>query len=187
VIFDGSFRHWFLTWRTYGTWLPGDERGFVGTVVEATGKRVIRNAPGTPQEAPSAGLRDYARSIMRTDAVLLEPIHAAEMFAQFRETASTRGWALLALAVLANHVHVVVRVGGDPNGADVLRDFKCYASRRLNEVYGKPARGSWWSESGSRRVLRDETNVNAAVRYVREQEGALLIWAVAPPELSPAG
>ena len=22
-------RHWFLTWTTYGSWLPGDPRGFV--------------------------------------------------------------------------------------------------------------------------------------------------------------
>ena len=120
---------------------------------------------------------------MRADAILLEPSHAAEVFAQFREIASVRSWTLLALAILPNHIHVVVRVEGDPDGADVLRDFKSYASRRLNEVYGKPASGSWWSESGSRRVLRDESNVIAAVRYVREQEGALLVWAVALPEI----
>ena len=26
---NGIDRIWFLTWTTYGTWLPGDERGFV--------------------------------------------------------------------------------------------------------------------------------------------------------------
>ncbi len=25
-------RYWFLTWTTYGPWLPGDRRGFVGPV-----------------------------------------------------------------------------------------------------------------------------------------------------------
>lgn len=183
MTFNGSYHYWFLTWRTYGTWLPGDERGFVGPVVEANGERVIRNAPGTPQEEPAPGLHDYAQSIMRADPILLEPGHAAEVFAQFRETASVRGWTMLALAVLSNHIHVVVRVEGDPDGADVLRDFKSYASRRLNDAYGKPTGGSWWSESGSRRVLRDESSAVATVRYVREQEGALLVWAVAWPEV----
>src|SRR5947209_816005 len=28
-------RYWFLTWTTYGTWLPGDARGFVGRVWSA--------------------------------------------------------------------------------------------------------------------------------------------------------
>ncbi len=88
---------------------------------------------------------------------------------------------MLALAVLTNHVHVVVRVEGDPDGADLLRDFKSYASRRLNKVYGKPAGGSWWSESGSRRVLRHGSDVLSTVQYVNEQFGALLVWAVALP------
>jgi len=25
-------RHWLLTWTTYGTWLPGDARGFVSPI-----------------------------------------------------------------------------------------------------------------------------------------------------------
>jgi len=30
-------RHWFLTWTTYGTWLPGDDRGFVCNVSSPDG------------------------------------------------------------------------------------------------------------------------------------------------------
>ncbi len=29
------FRHWLLTSTFYGTWLPGDRRGFVGRVRDA--------------------------------------------------------------------------------------------------------------------------------------------------------
>ncbi|MBP3959410.1 transposase [Gemmata sp. G18] len=112
--------------------------------------------------------------------VLLEPAHAIDVFSQLRETSARRGWALLALAVLTNHIHAVVRVEGDPDGAVLLRDFKSYASRRLNTAHGKPVAGSWWSESGSRRVLRDEKNILAAIEYVSSQTGALFVWAVAP-------
>jgi REP element-mobilizing transposase RayT len=42
---------------------------------------------------------------------------------QFRETAGVRGWALLAAAVMANHVHLVVGVDGDPEPAEFLRVF----------------------------------------------------------------
>ena len=31
-MFDPSHRYWLLTWTTYGTWLPGDDRGFVSPV-----------------------------------------------------------------------------------------------------------------------------------------------------------
>jgi REP element-mobilizing transposase RayT len=173
MIFDASSRYWLLTWRTYGTWLPGDERGFIGPVVTPNGQREIHNQPGTPQEEPSAGLREYARSVMRAEPVILEPAHAAEVFSQLRETASVRGWSLLAIAILANHLHLVVQVTGDPGGAALLRDFKSYASRRLNRTFGTPPGGSWWSESGSRRILRRSANVVAAIEYVRSQSGAV--------------
>ena len=35
---------WLLTWTTYGTWLPGDERGFVGNVVEEPANDAIHSA-----------------------------------------------------------------------------------------------------------------------------------------------
>jgi len=35
---------WLLTWTTYGTWLPGDERGFVGNVVEEATNDAIQTA-----------------------------------------------------------------------------------------------------------------------------------------------
>ena len=35
---------WLLTWTTYGTWLPGDERGFVGNVVEEPANDAIQSA-----------------------------------------------------------------------------------------------------------------------------------------------
>jgi hypothetical protein len=49
-------RYWFLTWTTYGTWLPGDARGFVGRVWnEDLGPRVKHNEPGTPYDANLPG------------------------------------------------------------------------------------------------------------------------------------
>ena len=35
---------WLLTWTTYGTWLPGDEHGFVGNVVEEATNDAIQTA-----------------------------------------------------------------------------------------------------------------------------------------------
>jgi hypothetical protein len=35
---------WLLTWTTYGTWLPGDERGFVGNVLEEPANDAIHSA-----------------------------------------------------------------------------------------------------------------------------------------------
>ena len=171
-----THRHWFLTWRTYGSWLPGDDRGFVGPALNRTDARTLANDPGSPPHPTSPPLRDHARAVMKAEPVRLGAAQAADVFAQLRETATYRGWELLAVSVTTTHVHVVVRVEGDPDGGDILGDFKSYAGRRLNREWGRPPNGSWWSESGSRRVLKDDGNVTQAVRYVAEQSGAFLVW-----------
>ena len=169
-------RYWFLTWRTYGTWLPGDERGFVGTTLNNDEERSIENARGTPQTPAHPHLRNYAQRQMNGPPIRLRPRHAADVLGQLRETAEYRGWELLTASILSTHVHLVVGVDGDPDGGDILGDFKSYASRRLNRLFGKPPNGSWWSESGSRRVVKDEGDLIEAVRYVARQEGAFLVW-----------
>jgi hypothetical protein len=126
-------RYWFFTWRTYGTWLPG-EPGFVGQYVTTAGERVSDNRPGsstTPSMPPLAG---YARSVRVAPAVYLSAGRAAAVAAQLHETAAFRGRQMDAIAVMANHVHIVFGVAGDPNPDDVLSDWKAYASRALNRL-----------------------------------------------------
>src|SRR4051812_43167191 len=103
-------RYWLLTWGTYGTRLPGDERGFVSTVREGAGPRVRHNVPGTPIDADVPGLREAARSQMRGGPIYLVVEQANDLLAQFQETAAHRNWQLLAVAVMANHAHLVTGV-----------------------------------------------------------------------------
>ena len=105
-------RYWLLTWRTYGTWLPGDQRGFVDPVLDEDGKRVIHNTPGTPLDADKRSLREYSQSIMKGEPVYLSAEQAGPLLEQFQETARYRGWQILAVAILANHVHLVIGAAG---------------------------------------------------------------------------
>ena len=109
------------------------------------------------------------------------------MLAQFQETACFRGWQLLAAGVMANHVHIVVGVPGDPDPSRLLNSFKAYGSRALNEHWDEPASETWWAASGSKRKLPGEDSVFAAVNYVMEQEYPLLIWTAEIPELGLTG
>jgi REP element-mobilizing transposase RayT len=178
-------RYWLLTWRTYGTWLPGDERGFVDPVLDEQGHRVIHNIPGTPLDAANPHLHDYSRAIMKGPAVYLNRDQAAVLLEQFQETARYRNWQLLAVAILPNHVHLIVGVNEDPDPSTLLRDFKSYGSRRLNQRWPVPTSKTWWAESGSRRILKTEEHRIQAVQYVLQQAGALLIWESLEPR--PAG
>jgi REP element-mobilizing transposase RayT len=169
-------RCWLLTWTTYGTWLPGDIRGFVSNIPSEAGTEVRHNTPGTPYDADDARVRQRARASLMGQPVWLTAEQAAVVLAQIQETAQFRGWDLLACAILANHIHLVVRVSGDPEPAALLHSFKSYATRALNAAGYRPSGGRWWTESGSRRKLPDERAVAAAVAYVSRQHNPLLVW-----------
>jgi REP element-mobilizing transposase RayT len=110
--------------------------------------------------------------------IYLSVDQALALLQQFQETARYRGWLLLAVGIMANHVHIVLGVPGDPDPEDFLRDFKSYSSRALNGRWGKPVSGTWWTESGSKRKLPNDAAVRSAVQYVMDQEHPLLIWTL---------
>ena len=171
-------RYWLLTWTTYGTWLPGDKRGFVSPVRTGPGPERRHNQTGSAYDADMPGLQEAARSQLKCPPIYLSERHAEVLLTQFQETASYRTWLLVALAIMRNHCHIVVGVPADPDPANVLGDFKSYGSRALNRRWCKPASGTWWTQSGSKRKLPNEAAVRAAIEYVKSQPFALLIWVM---------
>jgi REP element-mobilizing transposase RayT len=183
-------RFWFLTSTTYGNWLPGDERGFVGPVRTPLGIQKVHNLPGTDYDRNVPRLRRYAATQLKHPPIVFGPAHADVIFRQFYETARYRRWHLSAVGIMTTHVHIVIGVHGDPNPDDVLGDFKSYASRALNRKWARPKSDTWWTESGSKRKLPDESAVLAAVEYIRHQPNPLLIWIAGEdpaPELTVPG
>ena len=107
--------NWLLTSTFYGNWLPGEPRGFVGRVWEKreedadTQPRHIHDIPGTPYDQDIAGLKEASEELMRGPPVLIDQEQAQALLAQFQETAEHRKWRLLAVAIMANHIHIVVQ------------------------------------------------------------------------------
>ncbi len=164
---------WLVTWTTYGTRLPGDPRGFVTPIRLETGERIVLNRVGEVPVANMPGLVRYAESILKQEPVLLAPEQAGIVALQCRETATHRRWGLPALAVMANHVHLIVVAPDTVRRGKVLGDFKAYTKRRLDSRFGPRI---WWTERGSARVVRDDEGVERATRYVLEQESPLVVW-----------
>ncbi|MGC1272772.1 MAG: hypothetical protein WBC44_03630 [Planctomycetaceae bacterium] len=77
---------------------------------------------------------------------------------------------------MACHVHLVVGVPGDPDPETLLRDFKSYGSRALTRRWQKPASGTWWTESGSKRKKEGAAALRSAIEYVRDQPNPLIVW-----------
>ncbi|MCA9109967.1 MAG: transposase [Planctomycetaceae bacterium] len=174
-------RHWLLTSTTYGTWLPGDVRGFVSPAPVDDGLRLeLHNIPGTPFDADMPALVQGARARLKGKPVFFNRQQADLIIRQLRETAEYREWHLLAASIMRNHIHIVVSVPGDPPPQTLLQSFKSYASRALNKQWPRPENDTWWTESGSKRKLPNETAVKLAVRYTYHQHGWLARTAFAP-------
>jgi len=171
-----------LTWTTYGSWLPGDERGFVGRVPDGEAGHVVHNLPGEPYDADEPALRRSAGAQQKGPTVTLDGAAADVCAAAFREVSDTHGVVIHAAAVMANHVHLVVSAE-DADGARLLQLFKGVASRRLGQRFGRRPGGSWWTRHGSRRLLRDERAVEQAIRYVMTQEAPLVAFDHDPRDM----
>lgn len=141
---------------------------------QPVGPQARNNTLGTPYDRDSKGLRDSAAKNQQHDAVWLKKDHADAICEQFRETAEYREWTLHAVAVMANHFHLLVEVDDDPELSTLLRTFKSYASRRLNSQFGHQEK--WWTASGSTRKKVGERSILEAIRYVRDQPNAHMIW-----------
>jgi hypothetical protein len=83
-----------------------------------------------------------------------------------------------------NHIHLVVEAPPEIGKQHLLRDFKSYASRRLNRVFGPRASETWWTDSGSCRPVRDAA---AAIYYVcHRQPNPLVVWSRERGRIPPA-
>ncbi|MCA9084862.1 MAG: transposase [Planctomycetaceae bacterium] len=180
-------RYWLLTWTMYGNRLAGDARGFVSNVREGTGPEVRHNIPGTPFDSGIPELEQHIRERMKGPPVRIGGDHATALLAQFEETAGIRNWSLMAVSIMAQHVHIVVGVPGDPDPERLLNDFKRYGTQRLNRSWSTPASGRWWTRNGSKRKLKDDDAVLVGVKYTIDQEYPLLVWTNSIPELDLPG
>ncbi len=149
---------YFITWTTYGSWLPGDERGWV-----KRGERTV--------QPPDPLRQEVALNLMAEDAVVLSPSQRAAVEAMIVKHCAFRGWVLHARNARTNHVHVVASA---PATGDTMRSqFKLWCSRALSEQAGLAVRGKdgqrrWWTEAGDIEWIDSDESLASVVHYVNE-------------------
>jgi REP element-mobilizing transposase RayT len=150
----------FLTWSIYGTWLPGDARGWV------------EYRHGFQLRDPIRELECAAR--MTEDACRLAPHQRERVDKQVAETRQHKRWTLHAVNCRTNHLHVVLSSPAHPK---IIRaQLKAWCTRRLNEqqadlgVPDEERRSNWWAERGSIRWIYRESDLDAAIDYVLNQQ-----------------
>jgi len=154
----------FLTWTTYGSWLPGDHRGW-------TDRRGM-------QREPCAALRRGSERRMAGSEVWLDPRERLLVEETVRAHCGFRGWTLHAVRCLRQHVHVVVTVRECPPGVVLGRlKSRCTFVLRSTPAGRQGVRAHTsepnrvWSRGGSMRRLYDERGLGNVITYVLECQG----------------
>jgi REP element-mobilizing transposase RayT len=152
---------YFISFRTYGTWLHGDKRGSIDR---------LHNRYRSPYIPPDEKWRRHNQQQLKAKPMIFKATHRKSIESAIRETCDVRKWLLQAINVRTNHVHTVVSASHKRPGI-VLNAFKANATRKLREdrLWLKPF--SPWADKGSKRRLWNEQSVAKAIDYVLNGQG----------------
>ena len=160
---DGTSKHlrYFITFTWYGAHVHGDAAGTVDLRHNVFGKRVV------DEDRMRA---EAERSQMDQKPYLLTAEAREIVLTAIREVCVTRSWSLLAAHVRSTHV-----LEAEAQPEIVMRDFKAYASRKLNESVKEPAGRKRWARHGSTRWLwKDDDDVKKVMEYVVDEQGTTM-------------
>ncbi|QDU93307.1 transposase [Lignipirellula cremea] len=144
----------FITWTTYGTWMPGDARGW--------------RDRSRGEQLPRPLLERWCREQMTGETVLLEPHDRETVENACREHCLFRNWQLYAVNARTNHVHVVVASMENPQ--KVCEQLKANCTRRLRQQETPLFRARTWTRGGDCSILDSDKDIELAVQYVVEAQ-----------------
>lgn len=164
-------RKWFhVTISTYGSWLPGDERGF-RTLHHRLHVEGDYKAPPPAEEFET--IRDHARRVMKHPRRLLSKPERAIIGQAILEKFETTDAFVLCLAVATTHVHILVKMRPDDTRS-ILGLVKGNAYHQMH-LAGHPEK--LWAKRFLPRPITGLRHLRAAYKYIlrHEQEGGW-IW-----------
>ena len=149
-----AFSGFLITWTTYGTWLPGDMRGW--------SKR------GEVKQESQPALEQWCQNNLVSEVVVLGKPDRVTVEDAIREHCQVRNWGLPAVNARSNHVHLVVQAYEKPT---IVRDqLKANCTRKLRRQSQPLIAKHTWTKAGQCKVLEDDEALEAAVRYVLEAQ-----------------
>ena len=164
-----------LIWGCYGFWLPNDPRGswskYVGSrlIYDAGGKATtVSTRRSLAKDPHDREHRRAAKAALLDAPVCLSSVAAREVAHATADAAAYRGVAVHALAVMPDHVHLVVG-RSELSPFELIEKFKSRATRRLNDRGLAPRPGETpWVRGGWNVMLYDDAEVLRSIRYVEQ-------------------
>lgn len=145
-----------ITFRCYGTWLHGDDRGSF--------RRNLKVIQGVVRIPPRPGLKEAEAEQLRHNPMRLNKRQRFAVEKAVRDVCLHRKYFLRAVNVRSNHAHTVVSAMTPPE--PVLNAFKSYSTRALRKLRLLDQQITPWARHGSTIYLWKEQDVARAVAYV---------------------
>ena len=155
----------FITWTTYGSWLPGDSRGW---------KHWKKG-----EQQPQPVLEDWCKGRMKEKPVLLNEQQRLAVEGVIRDHAAHRGWELHAVSVRSNHVHVAVTVvpkvsSKNTRVADGIKrvrdELKANGTRVLRRLENPIQNEKVWTKVGDIQIIDTDDDLEQVVLYISEAQ-----------------
>ena len=149
-----------ITFRSYETWMHGDDRGSVDR---------HHRRYGSPALPPSPRREKIETRLIKQPKVIFDLRQRRAIGLEINETCQFRKWTLWAVNVRTNHVHCVLTANCSAKGA--MAALKANATRAMRED------GCWeeilspWSRGGSTKYIWTEEELSNAIAYVVEGQG----------------
>lgn len=143
-----------LRLRAYGTWLPGDPRGW----------HQRGDDPHGPPRPPSPVLNAIAREAQRDPTIIFETAVVDALIASVGALSEREGWRLHALRIDASHLHAVVQAALP--GVSVLEKMR---EHTLDDLLARGLRtpgARFWSESAYFVCVESYAHLRCAIDYV---------------------
>ncbi len=151
---------YFVSFRTYGTWLLGDKRGSMSRK---------QNKYRTPRIPPNPRLQRAEFKNLKHPPIKLDSRQRPVVEKAIREVCANRGYLLRAINVRTNHVHTFVSAAVKPE--PILQAFQAYATRKLRRSGLLPVGVKPWARHGSTPYPWKERHVARAIEYVLYGQG----------------
>jgi len=142
-----------ITWTTYGTWLQGDERGYVKNSRIYPANKALMQANRQLQLQGSVKLSKHQQRIVR-QAISKEAV--------------LQGQRIYALSVQSNHVHIVVQYIPQP----IYKIVAHYKKAARIALKAEGHNGKLWTRGYDKRFCFDEMTLNEKIKYVQSHNPA---------------
>jgi REP element-mobilizing transposase RayT len=151
----------FITWTTYGTWLPGDDRGW----------RKWKSG----QQHSQPLLEEWCHKHMKAQPLVLTRPQRQAVEKVIREHSTIRGWELAAVSARLNHVHVAVTVVPIVSGKalaagkyvkNVRDQLKANSTRVLRQLSDPITHEKSWTKGGDIQFIDSDEDWEQVILYI---------------------